>query len=158
MPWFRLASCLTQDREIMVVRKVGGLWICFPGQKRQSGLGSNPNPVTYQLSGCGQVTSLDGASVSSSEKWAEFLSLRVLMGIQRVYASNSISTLPDIWFKKVIITLTVITASSLALPRNIPVLSACQDLLQATSSKQPSRLVPACYNHPCGPDNSGPWI
>lgn len=85
MPWFRLASCLTQDREIMVVRKVGGLWICFPGQKRQSGLGSNPNPVTYQLSGCGQVTSLDGASVSSSEKWAEFLSLRVLTGIQRVY-------------------------------------------------------------------------
>lgn len=53
-------------------------------------------PVTYQLSGCGQVTSLDGASVSSSEKWAELLSLRVLMGIQRVYASNSISTLPEI--------------------------------------------------------------
>ena len=53
-------------------------------------------PVTYQLSGCGQVTSLDGASVSSSEKWAELLSLRVLIGIQRVYASNSISTLLDI--------------------------------------------------------------
>ena len=119
MPWFRLAACLTQDREIMVVRKVGGLWICFPGQKRQSGLGSNPTPVTYQLSGCGQVTSLDGTSVSSSEKWAELLSLRVLMGIQRVYASNSISTLPDIWFKK-IVTLTVITASSLALPRESP--------------------------------------
>lgn len=88
-------------------------------------LGSNPTPVTYQLSGCGEVTSLDGASVSSSEKWAEFLSLTVLMRSQRDNASNSISTLPDIQFKKVVIVVVIITASSLVLPRNIPVLFAC---------------------------------
>lgn len=68
-------------------------------------MGSTLTPVTYQLCGCGAVTSLDGASVSSSEKRAEFLSLRVLMGIQRDYASNSIITLPDVNLRKLLLLL-----------------------------------------------------
>lgn len=79
------------------------------------------------------------------------------MGIQRDYAFNPITTLFDIQFKEaVIIIVIIIIASSPALPRNIPVLSAWEGLCQATSSRQPSQLAPACWNRPCGPDSSGP--
>lgn len=77
------------------------------------------HPAAYQLCGHRQVTSFDRASVSPSEKWAEVLSFRVLMEIQRDYACNLLSTLPDIQFK-LLFYYHYYTASSSALPRNMP--------------------------------------
>lgn len=71
-------------------------------------MGSKPTSATYQLCGCGQVTSFDGASVSSSEKEAKFPFVRVLMGIQGGYACHLLSIFPDTQFTETVIIITII--------------------------------------------------